>query len=170
MLYPRQTCSAFLTVLMTSGLCSVLLAEEQKVALQRDYNVKPVPFSMVTVQDNFWTPRLETSRNVTIPYAFTMCEETGRIRNYEKAAGLRQGKHEGILFDDSDVYKIMEGAANSLQFHPEKVMRLYLDKLITIMNAAQWEDGYLFTFYSLPERQPEKRWTDIQWIHEQYCV
>ncbi|MGB2866048.1 MAG: beta-L-arabinofuranosidase domain-containing protein, partial [Sedimentisphaerales bacterium] len=120
--------------------------------------------------DNFWTPRLETSHNVTIPYAFTMCEETGRIRNFEKAAGLRQGKHEGIHFDDSDVYKIMEGASYSLQVNPEKMMRLYLDKLVTIMKAAQWEDGYLFTFYSLPERQPEKRWMNIPWIHEQYCV
>ena len=170
MLYPRQMCSAVLTVLITSGLCAVLLAEGQKVELERDYNVKPVPFSKVTVRDNFWTPRLETSRNVTIPYAFTMCEETGRIRNFEKAAGLQQGNHEGIHFDDSDVYKIMEGAAYSLQVNPEKMMRLYLNKLVTVMKAAQWDDGYLFTFYSLPERQPEKRWTNIQWNHEQYCM
>jgi len=160
----------FATV-VTFGLCAMLCAaEEHKVELSRDYNVKPVPLNKVRVNDSFWTPRLETSRKVTIPYAFGKCEETGRIRNFEKAAGLRQGKHEGIHFDDSDVYKVMEGAAYSLRVHPETMMRLYLDKLVTIMDAAQWDDGYLFTFYSVPERQPEKLWTNISWIHEQYCV
>jgi len=125
---------------------------------------------MVNVRDDFWTPRLETSRNVTIPYCFEKCEQTGRIRNFEKAAGLMEGKHEGIYFNDSDVYKVMEGAAYSLQIHPETMMRLYLDKLVKIMDGAQWEDGYLFTFYSIPERQPEKLWTNVQSIHEQYCV
>ena len=64
----------------------------------------------------------------------------------------------------------MEGAAYSLQVHPETMMRLYLDKLIAVMAAAQWEDGYLYTFYSLPERQPEKRWTNEKDMHEQYCM
>jgi len=135
-----------------------------------DYNVKPVPFTAVSVDDGFWTPRLETNRKVTIPYCFEKCEQTGRIRNFEKAAGLLQGKHEGIYFNDSDVYKVMEGAAYSLAVHPETMLRLYLEKVIKIMAAAQWEDGYLFTFYSLPERQPAKRWTNVQSIHEQYCA
>jgi DUF1680 family protein len=146
------------------------LAGERQPPLPRDYNVKPVPFNLVHVDDSFWTPRLDTSRKVTIPYAFEKCEETGRIRNFEKAAGLRQGNHEGIYFDDSDVYKVMEGAAYSLQVHPDAMMRLYLDKLITTMRAAQWDDGYLYTFYSVPNKQPEKRWTNIQSMHEQYCV
>jgi DUF1680 family protein len=167
----KQLLTVALAITITHGLSAMLcVAEEKKTELKRDYSVKPVPFSRVSVQDNFWTPRLETSRKVTIPYAFGKCEETGRIRNFEKAAGLRQGKHEGINFDDSDVYKIMEGAAYSLQVHPEPMMRLYVDKLVTILNAAQWDDGYLYTFYSLPEKQPEKRWTNIQWNHEQYCM
>jgi hypothetical protein len=136
----------------------------------RDYNVKPVPFNLVQVRDGFWTPRLEINRTVTIPYCFEKCEETDRISNFEKAAGLKQGKHEGIYFNDSDVYKVMEGAAYSLQVHPDVMMRLYLDKLIGIMAAAQWEDGYLYTFFSVPERQPEKRWTNVKDQHEQYCM
>ena len=139
-------------------------------SLERDYNVKPVPFNQVQVQDGFWTPRLEINRTVTIPYCFEKCEETDRISNFEKAAGLKQGKHEGIYFNDSDVYKVMEGAAYSLQVHPEAMMRLYLDKLIAIMAGAQWEDGYLYTFYSVPQRQPEKRWTNEKDMHEQYCM
>ena len=171
MVHQKQTITTILTAVVISGLCTMLcIAQEEKVALRHDYNVKPVSFNKVRVNDNFWTPRLETSRKVTIPYAFTQCEQTGRIRNFEKAAGLMEGKHEGIYFNDSDVYKVMEGAAYSLRVHPETMMRLYLDKLITIMNGAQWDDGYLFTFYSIPEKQPEKRWTNIQSIHEQYCV
>lgn len=171
MLYRKQIITAILTAAVTSNLCVVsCLAGKKKVELRHDYNVKPVPFNIVRVNDDFWTPRLETNRKVTIPYAFQKCEETGRIRNFEKAAGLTEGEHEGIYFNDSDVYKIMESAAYSLQVYPETMMRLYLDKLITIMNAAQWEDGYLFTFYSVPERQPEKLWTNIQSIHEQYCA
>jgi DUF1680 family protein len=163
--------AVILTAAVTSGLCTVLCpANEQKVELKRDYYVKPVPFNTVRVKDDFWTPRLETSRNITIPYCFEKCEETGRIRNFEKAAGLMEGKHEGIYFNDSDVYKVMEGAAYSLQVHPETMMRLYLDKVIKVMDGAQWEDGYLFTFYSIHQRQPEKLWTNVQSIHEQYCV
>ncbi len=145
-------------------------AQAQETNLTRDYNVKPVTFNNVHVEDRFWTPRLETSRKVTIPYCFDKCEETGRIRNFEKAAGLMDGKHEGIYFNDSDVYKVMEGAAYSLQVRPETMMRLYLEKVIKVMAGAQWEDGYLYTFYSVPERQLEKLWTDVQSKHEQYCV
>ncbi len=164
----------FLTALMMiagcglwAGLCS---AQDPAGRLERDYNVSPVPFNQVHVQDEFWADRLATSRLATIPYCFGKCEETGRIRNFEKAAGVREGKHEGIYFDDSDVYKVMEGAAYSLQVQPDTMMRLYLDKLITVMAAAQWEDGYLYTFYSVPERQPQTRWTDIAGKHELYCA
>jgi DUF1680 family protein len=155
---------------MLSLSITLCAAQDREAELTRDYNVKPVTFNNVRVEDRFWTPRLETSRKITIPYCFEKCEETGRIRNFEKAAGLMEGKHEGIYFNDSDVYKVMEGAAYSLQVRPETMMRLYLEKLIKVMAAAQWEDGYLFTFYSVPARQPEKLWTDLQNKHEQYCV
>lgn len=135
-----------------------------------DYPIKPVPFTEVQVTDCFWAPRLQTNQHITIPYAFWECEQTGRISNFEKAAGLLEGEHKGAHFNDSDVYKIMEGAAYSLQVKPDKMTRLYLDKLIRIMNAAQWEDGYLFTYYSVPEKQPENRWTNVDWAHEQYCA
>jgi len=167
----NRTARVSCVILLVSSLWAMLgLARQGKAALQQDYNVRPVPFSKVTISDDFWTPRLETNRKVTIPYAFDKCEQTGRIRNFEKAAGLMKGKHEGIYFNDSDVYKIMEGAAYSLQVYPDTMMRLYLEKLIKIMAAAQWDDGYLYTFYSIPEKQPEKRWTNIRTLHEQYCA
>jgi len=151
-------------------LAACCLAGEEPGVPQRDYNVTPVEFNKVHVADPFWTPRLETSRKVTIPYAFEQCQQTGRIRNFEISAGLLEGPHEGARFNDSDVYKIMEGAAYCLQVQPDRLMRLYLDQLIRVMAAAQWEDGYLFTFYSAPKRQPERLWTNVQSVHEQYCV
>jgi len=166
MLHQRVTSLFTVAVISILGTCQQLGGEP----LQRDYTVKPVPFNHVQVDDGFWTPRLETNRKVTIPYCFEKCEETGRIRNFEKAAGLLDGEHEGIYFNDSDVYKVMEGAAYSLQVYPDRMMRMYLDKVITIMGAAQWDDGYLYTFYSVPEKQPQMRWTDIQSKHEQYCM
>jgi hypothetical protein len=166
-----QAKQVFGVVFAVAGVWGTLgIGQEGKQPLQRDYNVKPVPFNAVRVEDGFWTPRLETNRTVTIPYCFEQCEQTDRISNFEKAAGLLQGKHEGIYFNDSDVYKVMEGAAYSLQVHPDTMMRLYLDKLIAIMAAARWEDGYLYTFYSVPQRQPEKRWTNERDMHEQYCM
>ena len=71
------------------------LGAEPEGKLERDYNVKPVPFNQVHVDDDFWTPRLETSRTVTIPYAFEQCEKTDRISNFEKAAGLLEGSTRG---------------------------------------------------------------------------
>ncbi|MCF7709088.1 MAG: glycoside hydrolase family 127 protein [Verrucomicrobia bacterium] len=158
-----------ISVSLLLGSFSLTTAQEA-AELESDYNVKPVPFNKVNVGDAFWTPRLETNRQVTIPYAFQKCEETDRISNFEKAAGLFEGEHKGIYFNDSDVYKVMEGAAYSLQVNPETMMRLYLDKLINIMYGAQWDDGYLYTFFSTPEKQPEKRWRNIEAEHELYCM
>ena len=107
--------------LLTHVLCVThCLAVEQSDILMRDYNVTPVEFNMVRVDDDFWSPRLDTNRTVTIPYAFEKCQETGRISNFEKSAGLMTGDHNGICFDDSDVYKIMEGAAYSLQVNSDR--------------------------------------------------
>ncbi|PJF33804.1 MAG: six-hairpin glycosidase, partial [Phototrophicales bacterium] len=76
---------------------------------KNDYPFQPVPFTQVSIQDNFWQPRIQTSVNVTIPYDFRKSEETGRIDNFAKAGGLMEGAHEGIFFNDSDVFKIIEG-------------------------------------------------------------
>jgi len=79
----------------------------------KDYPIKPVLFTDVQVMDEFWQPRMETNRRVTIPFAFKKSEETGRIDNFAKAGGLMKGKFEGRRYNDSDVFKIMEGAAYS---------------------------------------------------------
>lgn len=115
-----------------------------------DYPITPVGFEKVHLTDGFWKSRVETATNVTIPYAFKKCEETGRVDNFKKAGGLMLGKFIGHYgFDDSDVYKIMEGASYSLMTKPDPVMKRYLDLLISFISAAQEADGYLYTAWSL---------------------
>ena len=138
--------------------------------VQGSGQLRAVGFTDVVIADEFWAPRMETNRKVTVPYNFKKCEETGRIDNFAKAGGLMEGKFEGIYFNDSDLYKVIEGAAYSLKIHRDPELEKYVDGVIEKIAAAQWEDGYLYTFYSLPERQPEKRWTDVQSKHELYCA
>jgi DUF1680 family protein len=136
---------------------------------QKPDKLTAVPFTNVTVADEFWAPRIETNRKVTVPYDFKKCEQTGRISNFAKAAGLMEGQFEGIFFNDSDLYKVIEGAAYSLKIHPDPELEKYVDGVIDKIAAAQWDDGYLYTFYALPQHQPEKRWTDTRNMHELYC-
>lgn len=140
-----------------------------------DYPVQPVPFTDVEINDPFWTPRLQTSRDVTIPYALEQCEETGRIGNFAKAAGMQEGKFEGIYFNDSDLYKIIEGAAYTLALAPDRDLEAYVDGIIAKIAGAQRKDGYLYTARTLqgPDYTPPggtQRWSDISGGHELYCV
>src|SRR4030095_15277149 len=118
------------------------LATSYAGALQ-DYPIKPFPFTAVKVADSFWTPRMETNRVVTVWYDFQKCEETGRIDNFAKAGKLMRGEFKGIPFDDSDVFKVIEGAAYTLALHPDPKLDDYLDKLIAKIADAQEPDGYL---------------------------
>jgi hypothetical protein len=143
-------------------------------APKKDYPLRPVPFTAVRVADAFWAPRMETNRVQTVWYDFRKCEETGRIDNFAKAAGLMKGPFRGIPFDDSDVYKVIEGAAYTLAVHPDPKLDAYLDALIAKIAAAQEPDGYLYTARRLfpPEKMPgmsgPKRWSNLGGSHELY--
>src|SRR5437764_8694365 len=76
-----------------------------------------VPLTDVKLQGEFWGPKLETNRTVTIPHCFKECEQTGRIANFIRAAGIEKGPHQGAVFNDSDVYKTIEAEAYSLGTH-----------------------------------------------------
>ncbi|MES2794315.1 MAG: beta-L-arabinofuranosidase domain-containing protein [Bacteroidota bacterium] len=115
-----------------------------------DYPIQPVDFTKVKITGGFWKSRLDTVSHRTIPYAFQKCEETGRINNFIFAGKLAEGKFKGSFgFDDSDVYKIMEGASYALMNEANPKMDAYLDKIISYMAAAQEPDGYLYTAWSL---------------------
>jgi DUF1680 family protein len=121
--------------------------------IARDYPIRPVPANQVQFADSFWAPRIETNRTVTIPACFAKCEDTGRIENFKVAAGKSDKNWVGVFgFDDSDVSKIMEGAAYSLMTHPNKQLSTYLDELIGDMADAQESDGYLETVWTARDR------------------
>lgn len=112
---------------------------------QSFYPYSAIPFNQVKLTDKFWLPKIEINRTNTIPWSFHQSKITGRIKNFEQAAA-REGKFcSKYVFDDSDVYKIIEGAAYSLQVKYDKELDLYLDSLIEIIGRAQEPDGYLFT-------------------------
>ena len=97
------------------------------MAQPNGYPIHPIPFTTVTVDDGFWTPRLETNRTVTVPYDFQKCEETQRNANFAVAGGLQAGDHVGIFYNDSDVFKVIEGASYSLHSHPDAQLDAYLE-------------------------------------------
>ncbi len=114
-------------------------------AQQKDYAIQSVPFTQVKFTDNFWLPRILVNRNVTIPASFERCESTGRVKNFVMAA-QRKGKFcTRYPFDDTDIYKTIEGASYSLALYPDARLEAYIDSLITIIGNAQEPDGYLYT-------------------------
>lgn len=129
----------------------------------RDYPVKPVPFTAVRFNDGFWAPRIETNRKVTIPFAFEKCEETGRVNNFLQAATALRGeeiknkKLPGYPFDDTDIYKVIEGASYTLSVHPDPKLEAYIDGLIEKIAAAQEKDGYLYPARTIDPLNPH-RW------------
>jgi uncharacterized protein len=132
-----------------------------------DYPIQPVPFTSVKLTDQFWTPRLETNRTVTIPASFDRCESTGRVKNFVMAAD-HKGKFCTVYpFDDTDIYKTIEGASYSLAEHPDPKLSAYLDSLITIIGKAQEPDGYLYTARSIDPLHPGSWAGAERWVNEQ---
>jgi len=147
---------------------------DAKSKVSKDYPIGPVPFTDVELTDEFWAPRIETNRKVSIPYAFGKCEETGRIDNFAIAGGLMEGEHRANYpFDDTDPYKILEGAAYSLSVHPDPKLDKFLDELIVKIAAAQEDDGYLYTCRTNKAKNlinwyGEERWSKLGGSHELY--
>ncbi len=130
-----------------------------------------VPFPDVSLDDAFFSPRLKTLADVTLPVAIRHCEETPRLSNFRNAAAKLRGAsfepHQGIYFDDSDVYKVLEGMAYVLSVHPDPTLEAKADEWIDTICAAQEPDGYLDTYFTLGH--PDDKWTDME-KHEDYCA
>lgn len=163
------------TFILSLVLTAVGTVFAQKEPLHPGYPIDPVPFTSVKVTDHFWGQRLKTSREVTIPLAFRKSEETGRIKNFEKAAHPSEDyKVEGFSFDDTDIYKTIEGASYSLQTYPDKRLEKYIDSILAIVATAQEPDGYLYTARTMNPKHPhdwvgKERWVAVENLsHEFY--
>lgn len=135
--------------------------------------INAVPFTQVKLNDKFWAQRIKTNRDTTLWYDLKKCEETGRLKNFAVAGGLQEGGFSGIYFNDSDVYKVIEGASYCLAVQQDEKLDAYLDDLIATIASAQEEDGYLYTArtisdpeYKFPGRK--SRWTNLERGHELY--
>ncbi|ALW84592.1 six-hairpin glycosidase [Hymenobacter sedentarius] len=158
------------TFLLVLGLSGALPALAQRA----DYPIQAVPFTKVKLTDNFWQPRLKTNTTVTIPASFQRCEATNRVKNFEMAAA-HSGKFATTFpFDDTDIYKTLEGAAYSLSLCPDKELSAYMDALIAKVGAAQEPDGYLYTARTIDPAHPhawagQERWEkERELSHELY--
>ena len=169
---------------------SIMPATAQKTkTLSNGYPFSQVPFTSVKIaHDSFWGNRLQAAREVTIPLAFSKCETEHRYKNFEMAAYTLQhpghkgletkewnvSKFMGFSFDDTDVYKTIEGASYILQTYPDKKLKAYIDSVLDVVAAAQEPDGYLYTARTINPKHPhgwsgDKRWVkDEELSHELY--
>jgi len=160
------------SLLAVMALTALAQNKEQQ---SHGYPIDPVPFTSVKVTDAFWGQRLQASRETTIPLAFSKCEETGRYENFVKAANPSD-EYEvgGLAFDDTDVYKTIEGASYLLQTYPDPELEAYIDSVLVIVKAAQEPDGYLYTSRTMNPKHPHewagtKRWELVEDLsHEFY--
>lgn len=170
------------TILITLTAALTLSACTQKEKASTGYPITPVPFTSVKVENHsFWGQRLEASRKVTIPLAFSKCESEGRYTNFSNAAEHLKDTTKvfpvhgrGFSFDDTDPYKTIEGASYILQTYPDEELKLYIDSVLEVIASAQEPDGYLYTARTQNPTEPHHwagptRWSKVEDLsHEFY--
>ena len=176
-------------VLLSAAVAMPAMAQKSNKVLSNGYPFTQVPFTSVKISQNtFWGARLQAAQKVTIPLAFSKCESEHRYKNFEMAAYTLQhpnhpglntkewdvSKFMGFSFDDTDVYKTIEGASYILQTYPDKKLKAYIDSVLDVVGAAQEPDGYLYTARTINPQHPHgwsgnKRWVkDEELSHELY--
>lgn len=164
-------------LLLAAGflITSPLLAQQKTIT--GNYPIQPVLFTDVKLTDSFWAPRIKINHDVTIPFTLAKCNETGRIKNFEIAAGEATGKFcTDFTFDDSDLYKIIEGASYAMQISKDPVLEAKVDSLIALIGRAQEPDGYIYTNRTVMgdkahEWAGTKRWEkEADLSHELYNI
>ena len=129
--------------------------------------ISPVSLAEVAITDPYWQRRMRQAATAELHAQIALCESTGRIANLAKAAGDIEGEFEGRFFNDSDVYKVIEGAAWSCATQCEDETVAFIDRLSDLITRAQRPDGYLNSFFS--GSQESERWTHFS-MHELYCA
>lgn len=175
--------------LLVATSASVSAKTNTPKVMANGYPYTQVPFTSVKmVHNSFWGARLQAAREVTVPLAFSKCESEHRYKNFDMAAytlkhpghaGLQTpewdvAKFMGFSFDDTDVYKTIEGASYILQTYPDKKLKAYIDSVLNVVGAAQEPDGYLYTARTINPEHPhawsgKKRWEKEEDLsHELY--
>jgi len=171
------------TIIVVASLAMTISGQAQQpikktTASTLGYSITPVNIQNVKLTDNFWLPIIKKVQEKTIEYAIQKCEEEGRLDNFLIAGGKMKGEVKGQMpFDDTDVYKIIEGASNTLISEPNPKLSTLLDSLIGIIKVGQEKDGYLTTWRTINPAKPPanwvpviegNRWESLQISHELY--
>ena len=127
-----------------------------------------ISLSEVAIDDDFWSPRRERNRDVTISYQYEQLEESGTLENFRRVDAGESGGFQGMWFQDTDAYKWIEAASYVLSQRDDPELEAKVDEVISLIADAQQPDGYLNTYFSLVE--PENRWTNLHMMHELYCA
>lgn len=127
-----------------------------------------VPVHAVKMGEGFWSSRMKTNVERSIPTLLQLLEEHGIVDNFRRLSGSKHVPRRGPLYTDSDLYKWMEAVAFVLQSGEEPKLRATMDSLIDDLLAAQEPSGYLNTYYT--EDRKAKRFTEMQRSHELYCL
>jgi DUF1680 family protein len=153
---------------LISVIFLILIRSQYMAAQVYDYPIQPVPFTSVSIEDSFWAPKIKRNHDVTIPHGFE--QSANRILNFQIAAGIKTGSFASEYpFDDSDVYKMIEGASYSLHYFPDPELEKYIDSLIIVIGMAQEDDGYLYTNRTIADingTQPHEWAGNKRWINE----
>lgn len=180
--YTFQTITIFMSFLILISCKetknSVVQSNDKTSVLKAGYQIEPVNIQNVKLSDSFWLPIIKRVQEITIAYAIQKCNEEGRFENFLIAGKQKTGTVRGEMpFDDTDVYKIIEGASNTLISAPNPKLEKVLDSLIAIVKIGQEKDGYLTTWRTINPAEPPctwvpviegKRWESLQISHECY--
>ena len=153
-----------------------LICSCTKEPTRNDYARSPVNIQDIKLTDNFWLPKIQLIQKITIAHGFQKCDEEGRMENFLIAGGKMEGTTRGKMpFDDTDLYKIIEGASYSLISSPDPELEAYIDSVISIIAVGQQKDGYITTWHSIDSMhppawwvQPAPRWESEISSHELY--
>ena len=138
-------------------------------------NIREININQIKIHDPFWSAMQHRMTDTVIPFQEKVLndevpgvEKSHAIENFRIAAGLSEGEFYGMVFQDSDVAKWLEGVAYSLAVKPDNELEARADEIIDVIEKAQQPDGYLDTFFIVKE--PEHRWQNLQECHELYCA
>ena len=136
---------------------------------------KSLKLKDIKINDTFWSSHVDLVRNAIIPYQWEAmndripdAESSHCLENFEVAAGRKEGKFYGAVFQDTDVAKWLEAVGFSLECYPDEELERTADEVIDLIAEAQQDDGYINTYFTIVA--PEKRWSDLCEGHELYTA
>jgi len=120
------------------------------------------------ITNGFWLDKLRLNAETAIFHQWDMLESTRCIDNFRITAGLKEGFREGFFFADSDAYKWLDAASRILKNWNTPKLRSLVEGFIAILEKAQADDGYLYTYNQV--HFGNARWQCLQIEHEFYCL